>query len=182
MLNYFEIIHKYIPVNSSAYRIYTIHVTMVTNLALKIARRLELDQEQRNFMQEACMLHDIGIVKTYSPEIGCHGHLPYIQHIVEGRKILLKEGLPRHARIAANHIGVGGISKEEIIAQNMDLPHEDFLCDSIEEQIISYADLFYSKNSRKLFTKKKISAVREKIKDRPLQRDRFEKWYKEFGV
>jgi len=35
----------------------------------------------------------------------------------------------------------------EIIKQNLPLPHEDFLPETMEEKLICYADKFYSKSS-----------------------------------
>ena len=124
-VNYMRIIHKYIQPYTQVYQLYIIHVTLVTAKALKIARKLKLSKVQQRFIEEACMLHDIGIIKVNSRKIGCHGELPYIQHIVEGKKILEAEGLPAHAKIAENHIGVGGLTKEEIIAKKLLLPQRD---------------------------------------------------------
>ncbi len=163
-VNYMRIIHKYIPPYTMLYHIYMIHVTLVTTKALKIARKLKLSKAQQRFIEEACMLHDIGIIRVNSRKIGCHGELPYIQHILEGRKILEEEGLPEHAKIAENHIGVGGLTKEEIIAKKLLLPQKDILCETIEEKIISYADLFYSKNPNRLFQEKSLKQVKAKGK------------------
>lgn len=181
MLPYFDLIQKYIPIGSEAYRIYVIHVTLVTQLALKIGRLQGLEQKQLQFIEEAGMLHDIGIVRTKTPQLGCHGDLPYMSHLTEGRAMLLKEGLPKHARVAANHVGVGGLSKDEIITQQLLLPAEDILCESIEERIISYADLWYSKSAKHLWTQISKEQLRSKLAARPKSLKRFNSWYKEFG-
>lgn len=180
MLDYFALIDEHIP-PGPLYRVYTIHVTLVTNLALKIADRMDLSAKEKQFIEEATMLHDIGIYKTHAPDIHCTGKLPYIQHIIEGRKILEDAGLPAHARVAANHIGVGGLSKKEIVQQNLPLPAEDIRCESKAEKIISYADLFYSKKPHKLFLKKSPKELLDKYANRPKQLARFEKWYKRYG-
>jgi uncharacterized protein len=163
-VDYFKIINKYISPNSPTYNIYVVHVSLVTAKAIKIARHLGLSADQQRFIEEACMLHDIGIVHVKAKEIGCNGEMPYIYHIVEGRKILEAEGLPLHARIAENHIGLGGLTKEEIIKDKIPLPHRDMLCETIEEKIISYADLFYSKNPRRIFIEKTLKQVKAKVK------------------
>src|SRR5437762_10894206 len=121
-VDYFRIIHKYINPRSFTYRIYIVHVSLVTSKALKIAKHLKLDGDRRRFIEEAAMLHDIGIIHVKAKEIGCRGKLPYICHISEGRKILEAEGLPLHAKIAENHIGVGGLTLEEIINEKLPLP------------------------------------------------------------
>ncbi|MBI1183823.1 HDIG domain-containing protein [bacterium] len=181
MVPYFSIIEKYINPGSKAFRIYTIHVTNVTRLALHIAQRQGLTPTQLQFIEEAAMLHDIGIVKTKTPEIGCYGDQPYLRHLTAGKKILKKEGLPLHARVAANHVGVGGLSKEDIVKQKLPLPAKDILCETIEERIISYADLFYTKNPKNLWRKKTFDEIVTKLDRRPEHQERFKEWYIEFG-
>ena len=177
-VDYFKIINKYISPYSHAYNIYVVHVSLVTAKALKIARHLKLSADQKRFIEEACMLHDIGIVHVKAKEIFCNGEMPYIYHIVEGRKILEAEGLPLHARIAENHIGVGGLTKEQIIKDKIPLPHRDMLCETIEEKIISYSDLFFSKNPRRIFIEKSIKQVRAKVKRYGKREEKiFKEWY-----
>jgi len=177
-VDYFRIINKYISPYSQTYNIYVPHVTLVTAKAIKIGRKLKLGADQLRFIEEASMLHDIGIVHVKAKEIFCNGEMPYIYHIVEGRKILEAEGLPMHAKIAENHIGVGGLSKEEIISRKIPLPHRDMLCETIEEKIISYADLWYSKNPRRLFIEKSLKQVRAKVKGYGKREEKlFKEWY-----
>lgn len=180
-VDYLKIIHKYIPPGSLTYSIYLPHVTLVTAKALKIAKKLELTEPQLRFIEEAGMLHDIGIVHVKASKLGCKGEMPYICHIVEGRKILEAEGLPKHALVAENHIGVGGLMKSEIIDEKLPLPHRDMLCETIEEKIISYADLFYSKNPQKVFFEKPVKQVRAKVKHYGKREEKlFREWYKLF--
>lgn len=145
MINYFEIIHKYIQPETLAYQIYVPHVILVTAKALATAQRLNLSPEEQQFIEEAAMLHDIGIVTTDEPGLGCYGDLSYICHGVEGRKMLEAEGLPQHALVAERHTGVG-ISLAEIITHNYPLPQRNMLAESLAEEVISWADLFYGKN------------------------------------
>ncbi len=161
-IDYFQIIHKYLSPDSLAYSIYLPHVILVTAKALKIAKKLKLGEEQLRFIEEAGMLHDIGISKVKSEDLGLNGNSPYISHIIEGEKILKAEGLLKHARIAKNHIGVG-ISKEEIINRGLPLPQEDIFPEILEEKIISYADLFYSKSRGRLWQKKTFAEVKKEI-------------------
>jgi uncharacterized protein len=164
-LDYFRIIHKYIPPDSPTYPIYLIHCQLVANKALTIAKRLQLSTKKQSFIEEAAMLHDIGIIRTNTPDIFCYGDLPYICHLSEGRAILEAEGLPRHAVVAETHVGVG-LTKEQIEAQGLPLPQRDMKPTTIEEEIISFADLFYSKNSEKLWREKPLKKVRENIAKR----------------
>jgi len=161
-VDYFNIIQKYIPVNTQTYKSYVIHVTLVTAEAVRIAKNLNLSQEQIDFIIEASMLHDIGIcrVEDYKLEFG--GDLPYICHVSEGAKILRKEGLEKHALVAERHTGVG-IYKEEIIEKKLPLEIKDYVPLTIEEQIISFADMFYKKSEGKVWYKQTDDEVRKEI-------------------
>lgn len=90
------------------------------------------------------MLHDIGIFKCDAAGIQCFGTEPYICHGRIGAELLRSEGFPRHARVCERHTGAG-ITKVQIIAQNLPLPQQDFLPETMEEKVICYADKFFSK-------------------------------------
>ena len=90
------------------------------------------------------MLHDIGIFKCDAAGIQCFGTEPYICHGRIGAELLRSEGFPRHARVCERHTGAG-IIKAQIIAQNLALPQQDFLPETMEEKVICYADKFFSK-------------------------------------
>lgn len=90
------------------------------------------------------MLHDIGIFKCDAAGIQCFGTEPYICHGRIGAELLRSEGFPHHARVCERHTGAG-ITKAQIIAQNLPLPQQDFLPETMEEKVICYADKFFSK-------------------------------------
>ena len=56
-----------------------------------------------------------------------------------------------------------GITTEEIINNNLPLPFRDFVPVSVEEQIICFADKFYSK-SGDIFHEKSVTEVRKSIR------------------
>jgi uncharacterized protein len=91
------------------------------------------------------MLHDIGIRWCHAPSIFCEGEEPYIRHGLIGGKLLREEGLPRHARVCERHTGTG-LTREQITRQQLPLPAEDFCPETLEEQLVCYADKFYSKS------------------------------------
>lgn len=91
------------------------------------------------------MLHDIGIIRCDAPDICCFGDEPYIRHGILGAAMLRAEGFPRHARVCERHTGAG-LSLDDICGRNLPLPHSDFLPETLEEQVICYADKFYSKS------------------------------------
>lgn len=144
-MNPIEIIEKYYSPGSRIYDVLLSHSKLVAEKAVKIVQNHPELQADETFVWEAALLHDIGIFGTYAPEIACTGDLPYICHGIFGSELLQKEGLPRHARVCERHTGAG-LSRESIAAQNLPLPLRDMLPVSIEEQIICFADKFYSKS------------------------------------
>lgn len=179
-LSYPTLIDRHIT-NPLTKNIYLIHVTLVTQRALRIARGLNLPPETITFIEEASMLHDIGIVKVDDIELGCTGTLDYICHGTEGRKILEAEGLPKHGLVAERHTGVG-LSIEDIIKQKLPLPHRDMLAESLEEKIISWSDLFYSKNPDNLFREKTIERAYESVAEfGERQQKTFREWESMFA-
>ena len=108
------------------------HSEAVSQKALSIAKAHPELEADLTFLEEAAMLHDIGIVKTDAPGIECYGTEPYICHGILGAAMLRDEGLPRHARVCERHTGAGLLC-EDIIGQNLPLPHHDFLPETIEE-------------------------------------------------
>lgn len=144
MTDWKKIIDKYYSEDGDLRTILIIHSQSVAHKALQIVSlhpELNLDRE---FIEEAAMLHDIGIIKTDAPGIKCFGTEPYICHGILGAEMLRQEGLPRHARVCERHTGAG-LSLNEIVSQNLPLPHQDFLPETLEEQVICYADKFFSK-------------------------------------
>jgi uncharacterized protein len=143
-INPLVIIEKYYEKGSDIYTVLVNHSEHVKNKALEIALNhpeLHLDE---HFIGEAAMLHDIGIFKCDAPGIFCHGTHNYIEHGYLGAEILRSEGLYKHALVCERHTGVG-ISLEMILKNKMPLPHRDLLPITYEEQLICYADKFYSK-------------------------------------
>lgn len=143
-MDYNLIINKYCKDNDALRDILVRHSKAVADKALAIADahpELKLD---RQFILEAAMVHDIGIVLTDAPDIKCFGTEPYIRHGVLGAELMRAEGYPKHARVCERHTGAG-LSLAEIEAQNLPLPHIDLLPETLEEKVICYADKFYSK-------------------------------------
>ena len=94
----------------------------------------------------------------HAPKIHCHGDADYICHGPIGRELLEKEGLPQHALVCDRHTGVG-ITIEDIREQELPIPERDMTPQSLEEQIICYADTFYSKNPKKLTTEREVEKI-----------------------
>ncbi len=130
-MEYLPIIYKYYPEDDALRRLLLKHSRQVADRCLEIVRRHRELPVDVQFLEEAAMLHDIGIVRCHAPGIHCLGTEPYIKHGPIGADMLRREGLPRHARVAERHTGTG-------------LP--GFEPQTLEEQIVCYADKFYSKS------------------------------------
>ena len=161
-MNPYDLIDKHYAGNPSARRLLKIHGRLVADKALRIAERMDRLNPDLAFIEEAALLHDIGIILTSAPSLSCFGEHPYVCHGVLGRALLESEGLIQHALVCERHVGVG-ITPDDIRRQGLPLPKRDMLPLSIEEQIISYADKFYSKNGISAETEKTIADIIESL-------------------
>jgi uncharacterized protein len=130
-MDYLSIIKKYYPADDELRRLLLKHSRQVADRCLAIAKRHKELPIDVQFLEEAAMLHDLGIFRCDAPGIHCHGKEPYLKHGPIGADLLRQEGYPRHARVAERHTGTGlpGLEPE-----------------TLEEQIVCYADKFYSKS------------------------------------
>ena len=144
MIDYQQILDQYYKEDNELRHILLVHSQSVAHKALQIVSlHPELNLDAR-FVEEAAMLHDIGVRWCNAPGIQCFGTEPYICHGRIGAELLRKHGLERHARVCERHTGAG-LSRQEIVSQQLPLPHCDFLPETLEEQVICYADKFFSK-------------------------------------
>lgn len=146
MIDYQAIIERFYDTQSPLYEVLMTHSEQVAQLADVLCDRLieggtPVDAD---FVHEAAMLHDIGIIKVNAPSICCAGTEPYICHGIMGRKMLDQLGLFRHAMVCERHTGAG-LSLNDIVSQQLPLPHRDMLPLSLEEKLVCYADKFFSK-------------------------------------
>lgn len=158
MIDYTSIINKFYPEDNELRRLLLRHSRQVADRALLIADRHPEFNIDREFIEAAAMLHDIGIFRCDAPGIYCYGTEPYIRHGLIGAELMVPSNLPsggdfpaeemeRIARVCARHTGAG-ITREEIKRQDLPLPLDrDFMPETLEEQLICYADKFYSKSS-----------------------------------
>ena len=139
-----------------------VHSRSVADKAIAIANahpELKIDKQ---FVEEAAMLHDIGIFRTNAPGIQCFGTEPYICHGTIGAQLMREEGFPLHALVCERHTGAG-LSLMEIERQNLPVPHHDMLPLSLEEKLICFADKFFSKThleKEKSFEQARLSLVK----------------------
>ena len=168
------IIDKYYPEDNQLKHILLVHSRSVADKALQIVDRhpeLSLDC---GFVYEAAMLHDIGIFLTDAPDIFCFGDKPYICHGTLGAELMRREGYPRHALVCERHTGAG-LSLQQIELQQLPVPHREMVPVSMEEQVICFADKFFSKTH--LDREKSVEKARNslaKYGEAGLQR--FDRW------
>jgi len=162
-MNPFDIIAEYYEPGSKAYDILVRHGEDVARKAVAVAGKVAHLNPDLEFIQEAAMLHDIAIFMTNTPELGCTGKYPYVCHGYLGRKLLENNELPKHALVCERHVGVG-ITAEDIKRHKLPLPERDMIPVSIEEQIICFADKFFSKNGLHAATEKPVPDVLRAIK------------------
>lgn len=152
------VIDRYYPSDSKVRDILLRHSRSVADLAVEISHRKGLGLSDSD-IEAAAMLHDIGIIATDAPGIGCHGKSPYMAHGIIGADMLREEGVDeKFARIAERHTGAG-LTHEEIAETGMPLPLDrQYMPESMLEKLICYADCFYSKSGD--MTQKSIDRVR----------------------
>ena len=177
-MNPIELIDAYYPEDNERKHILLVHSRLVAEKALCIADghpELNLDKD---FLYEAGMLHDIGIFLTDAPGIFCFGNQPYICHGYLGADLMRREGYPRHALVCERHTGAG-LSLDDIVAQNLPVPHRDMLPVSMEEQVICFADKFYSKTH--LEREKTVEKARKSLSNfGNAGLKRFDRWCEQF--
>lgn len=157
-INPVVILCEYYDRDSRTFEILLKHGEHVAQKALDAAAKVPHLAPDLKLIEEAAILHDIGIFKTNTPQLGCFGVHPYVCHGFLGREILEKAGLPRHALVCDRHMGTG-ISAEEIVKTRLPLPVRDMIPVSIEEQVICYADKFFSKNLNLIVKKNPESEI-----------------------
>ncbi len=173
-MDYLALLHRYYPEDNALRRMLLHHSRQVCARALKIVERHPELGANRNLVEAGAMLHDIGIFLTDAPGIHCHGTAHYILHGSLGAQLLrneakqlkkekqqaeqlkkeklqaiqLQEELHFYealARICERHTGTG-LTRQTIIERGLPDPQQDLLPETLEEQIICYADKFYSKS------------------------------------
>jgi uncharacterized protein len=180
-MNPIDIIEKFYSPGTELYAIFMQHARLVAQKALKIARNVAHLNPDMTFIEEAAMLHDLAIFMTDTPGLCCFGKYAYICHGYLGRKILEKLGFPKHALVCERHVGVG-ITAEDIRHQKLPIPERDMVPASVEEQIICYADKFYSKNRNLEVREKTVENIRKSLMKKsltiygPAHLSRFDAW------
>lgn len=167
-----SLLQEYYDTNSVSYTILLQHSCLVASKAVQITRKRNKKYwtthpeklVDERFIYEAAMLHDIGIYCTHAPKFWCTGKMPYLHHTVHGYEILTEKGLDKHARVALTHTWCW-LQHTYIKKNNLSLPlMYSYIPETIEEKIISFADLFYWKVPKKntgVVAEKSIKSLRK---------------------
>jgi len=170
------IIEQYYSPGTKSYEYLVEHGRMVAEKALEIARKVFWLPPGMLFIEEAAMLHDIGIYMTDAPHLGCTGEYPYIAHGYIGRQILEEEGYPLHALVCERHVGVG-LTAKEIVEKALPVPARNMVPITLEEEIICFADKLHPVTPEKMLTRISVAEAREDIKVYgPAQLRKFDRW------
>ncbi len=105
------------------------HVKAVHRFAAVIGNRLKEEGHTINMdlLEAGALLHDIGRTKSHN-----------LDHAVVGCEIARELGFPDDLiNIIRNHIGAGIYKKE---AEEMGLPPEDYIPETIEQKVVAAAD------------------------------------------
>lgn len=177
-MDWMAVIDRFYQDNPQLRELLLVHSRQVADKALAISLAHPELGADNAFLEEAAMLHDIGIFKTDAPPIFCYGENPYICHGYLGAQLMLELGYPRHAMVCERHTGTG-LTLDEIISQNLPIPHRDMTPQTIEEVLVCFADKFFSK------TKPGVEKTAEQV-ERSLSRfgaptvERFRTWCARF--
>lgn len=154
------VLQKYYPEFTRIHNILLEHSEQVAKRLLRIAIARPDIQADWSFVYEAAFLHDIGIFMCNAPSIECFGTHLYIEHGYLGADLLRSNNLPRHALVAERHTGTG-ITREQIERDHLPLPDRIYEPQTLEEQLVAYADKFYSKT--RLGQETPLEVVRKKM-------------------
>jgi uncharacterized protein len=151
---------KYAPTEEALQSVYT-HCQIIAEIAADLLQKKPQSVDLK-LVEAGCLLHDIGVYKLYRPD-GVKDRSAYISHGIIGDDILKNEGIDeRICKIASHHTGVG-LTKEDIIKSGLDIPHQDYVAETIEEELVMYADKFHSKADSPRFNS--FESYKETVKE-----------------
>jgi uncharacterized protein len=157
------------------------HCQAVNDIALWCAKNTD-EPVNTELLQAAALLHDIGSYPFVDADGAISGQGFYPQHAILGAKILLDEGLnPRIAQIVETHLLLG-LTKDEIEhprGRKWALPARDYEPQSVEAELLCYADRFHSKGPNFNSYASFYTSLEENL---PQQAAKFKAMSERFGV
>jgi uncharacterized protein len=145
-----ETLHKKYAPSDLVFDVVFVHCQIVKDIAEQLIAKSGLSVDA-DLVRTGCLLHDIGVYPLFDADNHKLAGRAYLTHGIEGESILKAEGMPRELwRIASHHTGVG-LTADDISNGNLPLPVEDYFAETIEEELIMYADKFHSKTTPPYF-------------------------------
>lgn len=127
-----------------------------------------------DLIETGAMIHDVGWLGVEISKSIVHGEAGY--------KWLIENGfLEKLARFCLKHVGVG-LTGEEIEKMDMLDRSLDHMPETIEEQVVAYADKFTSKGTNKLYINTSESIDKDMHRYGDTQFQRWSKWKDLFGI
>ncbi|MFI5711376.1 HDIG domain-containing metalloprotein [Kribbella sp. NPDC051620] len=132
---------QYAPTRA-AFELVRSHCQIVCDLAEQVLKSNNL-QVDGDLVRAGALLHDIGVYRLDGSA--------YIRHGVLGYELLRSLDFPEAlSRFCSHHTGVG-LTREDIAEQGLPIPPGDYLADTVEEELVMYADKFHSKTDPPTF-------------------------------
>jgi len=143
---------RHAPTPEAFEAVYT-HCVIVWRVAEQLLTRADrgpgraaggLADIDRDLVRAGCLLHDVGVYRLYD-DAGQLDFAGYMRHGVLGHELLAESGYPEAiCRFASRHTGVG-ITRDDVIRQELPLPPADYVAETPEELLVMYADKFHTK-------------------------------------
>jgi uncharacterized protein len=157
------------------------HSLIVAEIAIQIADRIKREYKievDRKLLETGALIHDIGFYSCFDDKMEPKSN--YTIHGLLGYDIAKKDGLGEQiARFCLCHTTTG-ITKEDVNEQKMPMEARDYIPITLEEEIVSYADIFHSKGHPKL--NKYDDQLRKFPKFSQLYPQVMERFKKKFGL
>ena len=132
---------QYAPTRA-AFELVHSHCQIVCDLAEQVIKGNNLAVDI-DLVRAGSLLHDIGVYRLDGSA--------YIRHGVLGYELLRELDFPEAlSRFCSHHTGVG-LSREDIAEQQLPIPPCDYLAETVEEELVMYADKFHSKTNPPTF-------------------------------
>lgn len=142
-------LHERHAPSSPAFELVYGHCVIVCEIAEQLLARSAEDLDA-GLVRAGSLLHDIGVYRLYGPD-GRLDHANYIRHGLLGHELLAEEGLPEAlCRFCSRHTGVG-LTRDDVRTQHLPLPVADYVPETDEELLVTYADKFHSKTDPPTF-------------------------------
>lgn len=144
-LGQIEALHRRYAPSDAGFDLVFTHCKIVSEIAEQCIAKKQLAVDVE-LVKVGCLLHDIGVYELLDKDGKEREDIHYITHGIRGEAILRKEGFPEVIwRFGSHHTGVG-LTKQDIMNQNLPLPLQDYEAETIEEELVMYADKFHSKD------------------------------------